>query len=113
MSTPVQLYNEAEQLKVDGKLEEAVAKLNEALEIDADYSLAHASLAVNLQKLGKHAEAIEHCKKVCELAPDDPFSFAAMSVTYQRAYAGTGDTSYIALAEEAMEKSRIQQSQGG
>lgn len=111
MATAVQLYNEADQLKADGKLEEAVAKLNEALEIDPNYALAHAGLAVALQRMGKHAEAIEHAQKTCELAPDDPFSFAAMSVTYQRAYAGTGDQSYIPLAEEAMERSRILQSQ--
>ncbi len=36
----------------------------------------------------------------------DPFSYTAMSVTYQRAYAGTDDHSYIAKAEDAMEKSR-------
>jgi len=113
MSTPVELYNEADQLKADGKLEEAVAKLYEAIEADPTYSLAHAGLAVILQRLGKHDEAIEHGKKLCELAPDDPFSFTAMSVTYQRAYAGTDNTSYIALAEEAMEKSRILQSQKG
>lgn len=113
MSTPVELYNQADQLKADGKLEEAVAKFNEAIEVDPTYSLAHAALAVTMQRLGKHEQAIEHGKKVCELAPDDPFSFTAMSVTYQRAYAGTGDTSYIALAEEAMEKSRILQSQQG
>lgn len=110
MSTSLELYNQADQLRADGKLEEAVAKLQEALAIDPNYTLAHSALAVTLQRMGKHAEAIEHGKKVCELAPDDPFSFTAMSVTYQRAYAGTGDTSYIPLAEEAMEKSRILQS---
>lgn len=111
MPTALELYNEAEQLKAEDKLEEVVAKLEQALEIDPDYSLAHSSLAVTLQKMGKHDEAIAHAQKTCELEPDDPFSFAAMSVTYQRAYAGTGDTQYIAMAEEAMEKSRILQSQ--
>lgn len=111
MSTAPELYNEAEQLKADNKLEEAVAKLEQALEIDPGYTLAHSALAVTLQRLGKHDEAIAHAEKTCELAPNDPFSFAAMSVTYQRAYAGTGDQKYIPMAEEAMEKSRILQSQ--
>lgn len=110
MATALELYNEADQLKADGKLEEAVAKLKEALEVEPTYAIAHSALAVALQRLGKHEEAIAHGEKVCELAPDDPFSFTAMSVTYQRAYAGTGDQRYIPMAEEAMEKSRILQS---
>ncbi|WP_425400945.1 tetratricopeptide repeat protein [Aeoliella sp.] len=111
MSTPNELYDEAEKLKAENKLEEVVAKLEEALQIDPSYSLAHSSLAVTLQKMGKHEEAIAHAEKTCELEPDDPFSFAAMSVIYQRAYAGTGDMKFIPMAEEAMEKSRILQSQ--
>ena len=111
MPTALELYNEADQLKADGKLEEAVAKLQESLEQEPNYSLAHSALAVVLQKLGKHEEAISHAEQTCQLEPNDPFSFAAMSVTYQRAYAGTGETKYIAMAEEAMERSRILQSQ--
>jgi hypothetical protein len=41
------------------------------------------------------------------LEPNDPFSFTALSVTFQRAYAGTGNMQYIRLAEDAMEQSRI------
>ena len=107
MATAVELYNEADDLKTEGKLEEAVAKLNEALAVDEKYALAHSGMAVVLQKLGKHDEAVAHARTACELEPDDPFSFAALSVTLQRAYAGTGDTKYIPMAEEAMEKSRM------
>ncbi|MCA9236409.1 MAG: tetratricopeptide repeat protein [Planctomycetales bacterium] len=107
MADVVALYDEADQLKAAGKLEEAAAKLNEALAEDDSYALAHSALAVVLQRLGKHDEAIQHAQRVCELEPKDPFSFTAMSVTYQRAYAGTGEMSYIRLAEEAMERSRM------
>src|SRR5262245_12369600 len=110
MSDPVKLYDEADKLKDAGKLDEAVAKLNEALSADSSYGLAHAALAVVLQKLGRHEEAIEHAKRVCELEPDDPFSFTALSVTFQRAFAGTNNMQYIRLAEDAMERSRILQS---
>ena len=110
MSDPVALYDEADKLKDAGKLEEATAKLNEALEADANYALAHAALAVVLQKLGRHEEAVQHAQKVCELEPDDAFSFTALSVTYQRAFAGTNNMPYIRLAEDAMERSRILQS---
>lgn len=103
----VKLYDEADRLKAEGKLEEAAAKLEELLAIDADYALAHSALAVVQQRLGKHDEAIKHAVRVTELEPNDPFSFTALSVTYQRAYAGTNEMGYIRLAEEAMERSRM------
>ena len=107
MADAAALYNDADKLKDQGKLEESVAKLQEALEVDPTYALAHSGLAVLMQKLGLHEEAIEHAQKVCELEPKDPFSFTALSVTYQRAYAGTGNHAYIQLAEEAMAKSHM------
>ncbi len=106
MATTTELYDEADKLKDAGDLDGAVAKLHEALEIDADYALAHSALAVVEQRRGNHDQAIEHAKRVTELQPDDAFSYTALSVTYQRAYAGTGETSFIQLAEDAMAKSR-------
>jgi tetratricopeptide (TPR) repeat protein len=110
MSDAVKLYDEADKLKDEGKLDEAVARLKESLVADPAYALAHSALAVVLQKQGNHNEALEHAIKVCELAPEDPFSYTALSVTYQRAFAGTNNMQYIRLAEEAMEKSRMLQS---
>jgi tetratricopeptide (TPR) repeat protein len=112
MSDAATLYDEADKLKEAGKLEEAVAKLRAAVDVDPKYALAHSALAVNLQRLGSHEEAIHHAQKVCELEPNDPFSFTALSVTYQRAFAGTNNMQYIRLAEEAMERSRILQMHG-
>ena len=111
MADVVELYDQADKLKDEGKLDEAVAKLEEALTVDAGYALAHAALAIVLQRQGKHEEAISHAQKACELEPNDPFSHTAMSVIYQRAYAGTGEMKFIQLAEEAMERSRVLQSQ--
>lgn len=102
-----QLYDEADQLKEQGDLEGAAAKLQEALAIDDNYALAHSALAVVEQRLGRHESAVAHAQRVSELEPNDPFSFTALSVTYQRAYAGTNNMQYIRLAEEAMEQSRI------
>ncbi len=107
MSDVVRLYDEADRLKAEGKLDEAAAKLAEALAADETYALAHSALAVVLQKLGRHDEAIQHARRVTELEPKDPFSFTALSVTYQRAFAGTQNMGYIRLAEEAMEQSRL------
>lgn len=106
MADAVELYDQADRLKDAGKLEEAVAKYNESLAVDPNYALAHSALAIVEQKLGHHEAAVAHAKKVCELAPDDPFSYTALSVILQRVYAGTGDMQYIRLAEDAMEKSR-------
>jgi Flp pilus assembly protein TadD len=106
MPERIKLYDEADKLKAEGKLDEAVVKLEEALAIDDSYALAHSALAVVLQRLGRHEEAIQHARRVTELEPNDPFSFTALSVTYQRAFAGTNEMGYIRLAEEAMERSR-------
>jgi tetratricopeptide (TPR) repeat protein len=107
MADATVLYDQADKLKEEGKLEEAAAKLEEALAVQSNFALAHAGLAVVLQKLGRHEEAIEHAQKVCELDPHDAFSYTALSVTYQRAYAGTGNHAYIQLAEEAMARSHM------
>ncbi|HEV2971803.1 MAG TPA: tetratricopeptide repeat protein [Pirellulales bacterium] len=102
MPTNEQLYDEADQLKDAGKLEEAVAKLTELLAQDAKYALAHSALAVLYTKLKRHDEAIAHAQRVCQLEPNDAFSFTALSVTYQRA-------GKIPEAEEAMARARVVQ----
>jgi len=106
MSDVVKLYDEADAFKEQGKLDEAVAKLNEALAIDENYTLAHSALAILLQKLGKNEEAVRHVQRVCELEPNDPFSYTSMSVICQRVYASTQNMEFVRLAEEAMERSR-------
>jgi Tfp pilus assembly protein PilF len=102
MKTNEELYDEADKLKEEGFLEEAVVKLHELLVQDANYALAHSALAVLYTKLTQHDKAIEHGRKVCELEPNDPFSFTALSVTYQRA-------GKIMEAEDAMARARILQ----
>lgn len=106
MPTKSELYDQADKLKDAGDLETAAAKLHEALALDPEYALAHSALAVVTQRMGRHEEAIGHAQRVCELAPSDPFSYTALSVTYQRAYAATGEMSFIPLAETAMARSR-------
>ncbi len=102
MSDIVARYNQAEKLKDSGKLEEAVPILVAILEDDPTHVLSHLTLARIYTLMGKHDEAIEHGRQACELEPTEAFNFTAMSVTYQRAFAGTGDHRYIQLAEEAM-----------
>ncbi|MBN2580593.1 MAG: scaffolding protein [Pirellulales bacterium] len=85
MSPADQLYDEAIALQQAGKLEEAVGKLEALLVESPDYGLAHAALSVFCGKLDRHDEAVEHARKVCDLEPDDPFSYMALSITCQRA----------------------------
>jgi predicted Zn-dependent protease len=85
MSTVEQRYDEAIELQQQGKLEEAVGKLSELIAEFPDYALGHAALSVFYGKLDRHDEAIEHAKRVCELEPDDSFSFMSMSLVCQRA----------------------------
>lgn len=103
-------YNDIEKLIDEEKYDEAIQGLNSILDQDQGFVLAHLALARVYTKTGQHAEAIEHGKKACELEPTDPFNYTAMSVTYQRAWAGTQDQQYIALAEEAMGKAQQLQS---
>lgn len=102
MPTREELYDEADKLKDAGKLEEAVTKYEEALAIDPQYALPHSALAVVYTRLQQHDQAIKHALRVCELEPSDPFSFTALSVTYQRG-------GKIQEAEDAMARARMMQ----
>ncbi len=100
MATLHEKYDEADKLKEQGKLEEAAEKFEQILKEDQGYALAHSALAVVYTRLKRHDEAIQHAQMVCQLEPKDPFSFTAMSVTYQRA-------GKIPEAEDAMARARM------
>ncbi|MEM7456820.1 MAG: tetratricopeptide repeat protein [Planctomycetota bacterium] len=98
----LQLENESEQLKAEGKNEEAIAKLTEALAIDESFVRIHLALSVLYTKTEDFDKACAHAEKAVELEPGDAFNMAALSVTYQRAFEGTRDQAYIQKAEEAL-----------
>jgi Flp pilus assembly protein TadD len=102
MSDSHELYDQAEKLKDEGNLEAAIAKLNELLAQDGAFVLAHSAMAVLLGKVGRHPEAVDHARKVCELEPNEPFSFTQLSVICQRA-------GLIPQAEDAMARARMLQ----
>lgn len=100
------LYGEAEKLKDAGNLEEAISKLQQIIAEDDSFILAHLTLAVLYGRVNKHEEAVQHGEKACELEADEAFNFTAMSVTYQRAFAGTQNQQYVQLAEDAMARAQ-------
>ena len=85
MPTKEELYDEAIDLFGDGKLEEAIARYRQALEVDPLYVDAWHGLAMALSELGQHEGAIEAGKKLCELAPDDVLAHTSLSRFYQAA----------------------------
>jgi len=107
MTTTSQRLNEAEKLKDSGKLDEATGLLTGILAEDANHVLSHMMLARIYTQTGRHAEAVQHAEKACELEPNDSTNYTVLSVTYQRAWAGTQDQSYIQKAEDAMARSKM------
>ncbi len=107
MSNIVEKYNQAEKLKDQGNSDDAVKLLQEILVQDPNHVLSHLTLARIFTQIGRHMEAIEHGRKACEIEPTDAFNFTALSVTYQKAWAGTGERQFIGLAEEAMAQARV------
>ncbi|MBX3421470.1 MAG: tetratricopeptide repeat protein [Pirellulaceae bacterium] len=106
MSTISERYNAAEKLKDEGKSQEAIAALRDILNDDPHHVLSHLTLCRLYTLAGEFQQAIEHGRKACELEPNEPFNFTALSLTFQRTYAGTRDTQFIQLAEDAMAESR-------
>jgi tetratricopeptide (TPR) repeat protein len=105
MATSMELYNEAEKLKDEGKHEEAIAKLQELLAADDSHVLSHLALGVLYHNVDKPEQAVEHAEKAVELEPNDPINYTALSFAYRRAFEATQDASYIQKAEDAMMRS--------
>ena len=85
MSSKDELYDRATDLFGDGKPEEAIAVYREALAIDSQFADAWHGLGMALSELGRHDEAIEAGKRLCDLAPDDTLAHTSLSRFYQAA----------------------------
>ena len=100
--TRTERYAAAEKLKDDGDLAGAVAAMEALVADDPDYALAHSALGAWCTRLERHAEAVQHARRACELEPNDPFSYTALSVACMRA-------GMIPEAEDALARSRMLQ----
>ncbi|HRF00740.1 MAG TPA: scaffolding protein [Pirellulaceae bacterium] len=101
MSQIIELENEAVRLRSEGRTDAEIETLLKILELDETFARAHLALAVAYGKVGNFAASVAHGERACQVEPNDAFNFTALSVTYQRAYAGTNDHSYIRKAEDA------------
>lgn len=99
-------FNAAEKLKDEEQTQEAIAAFESILSEDPSHVLCHLTLGRLFTLAGNFEKAIEHGRKACELEPQEPFNFTALSLTYQRTFAGTQDHKYIQMAEDAMAESR-------
>lgn len=102
MTSPDDRYSAAEALKNEGKLAEAVASLEGLVADEPGFTLAHSALAAWCTRLERHEEAIGHARRACELEPNDPFSYTALSVACMRG-------GRITEAEDALARSRTLQ----
>jgi len=107
MSNVHQLYDQADAMKDAGKNDEAIALLLQGLAEDETHVLSHLLLCRIYTQTGRHGEAVIHGLRACELEPTEAFNFTALSVAYQRAWAGTNDKNFITMAEDAMGQARM------
>jgi Flp pilus assembly protein TadD len=95
-------YAAAEKLKDDGDLAGAVAALETLVTDEPTFALAHSALGAWCTRLDRHADAVRHARKACELEPADPFSYTALSVACMRA-------GMIPEAEDALARAKTMQ----
>ncbi|WP_165224543.1 tetratricopeptide repeat protein [Aquisphaera insulae] len=80
MPTPNELYDLASDLRDQGDKPGAIAKLEEAVAIDPNFTIGHGMLAKLYADIAEADKAIAHAQKVVQLEPDDAFSYTALSV---------------------------------
>lgn len=107
MTTTKERFKEAETLRDQGKMEEAREVLESILADSPDHVLSHLTLARIFTQLGVHDKACSHAEQACQLEPNEAFNYTILSVTYQKAWAGTQENRFIQLAEDAMARSRM------
>jgi len=73
------IAKDAFALFAKGRLDEAVARYREAIEVDPTLPIAWNGLSMALAKRGDLDEAIECARKLVELEPDDPLSHTNLS----------------------------------
>ena len=84
MATKEELYDEGLDLAFEEKYREAIEKYEEALALDPDYADAVHAKAMAYGELEDLDRAIEACKRLCELTPDDILAHTSLSTFYMQ-----------------------------
>ena len=75
-------YNDGAALANDGKNAEAIAKMEEAVSLKADFTSAYQALARLYARTKNHAKAIEAANKALAISGDDPDMFTLLADEY-------------------------------
>ena len=78
------LYDRAIRIFADGKEEEAITLLEEALRLDAQFADGYEAIGVILGRNGKYHEAIDFFRRLEEVAPQEPLVNTNLSLYYMK-----------------------------
>jgi len=78
-TTPEEWYDACVEMQKDGQLDEAIAALHQLVEKYPDYALAYAALGAYYSQKEQFDDSMTHCRKYCQLEPNDPFGYAILS----------------------------------
>jgi tetratricopeptide (TPR) repeat protein len=85
MADKWELFDEAVDRVAEGDLDGATERYRAAIALDEGFADGWQGLALALNDLGRHDEAIEAGRKLCELTPDDVLAHTTLSRIYQAA----------------------------
>jgi tetratricopeptide (TPR) repeat protein len=85
MADKYDLYDQAVDLVAEGRMDDAIASYREAIALDGEFADGWQGLALALNQVGRHPEAIEAAQRLCELTPDDVLAHTTLSRIYQAA----------------------------
>lgn len=84
MSEARDLYRQAFEHFVQGRLHEAIAGYRACLDLDASLAIAWNGLAMALAQQGDLDAAIEAGRRLVELEPEEPLGHTSLSMFYMR-----------------------------
>lgn len=77
-------YHKAMALKRQGKINEAIAALRQALEARDDYAAAHRSIGVLYRQRGEYGKAVMHLERAAALQPQSADVAYSLGLAYYR-----------------------------
>ena len=84
METTKELYREAMKLFRENNLEEAILRLEKAVQADPAFVNGYEALGEMYMRSQRLDEALNAAKKFCELAPDDVMAHTNLSRMFQK-----------------------------